>query len=155
MKTLFTIALLGLSLSAFSADNKEVIHGTAAIEVYQIRCVTTVLRGKDSEFTEITGEGVMGLWKQMNLDHLAFRSERGCDMGLLEELIEPSRNQYGFIYAKAEVTRVTKFGMVGRGEGKFGCQKHLWEDVDLDLGKGVVLKSRESKYTWVDDQECK
>jgi len=45
--------------------------------------------------------------------------------------------------------------MVGRGAGRFGCQKYLWEDVKLDLGKGVVLKSHESKYTWVDDQECK
>ncbi len=108
MKTLFTIALLGLSLSAFSADNKEVIKGTAGIEVYQIRCVTTILRGDDSEFTEITGEGVIGLWKEMKLNHLAFRSGRGCDREQLSEIIEPSRMQYGFIYAKAEITRKTK-----------------------------------------------
>lgn len=151
MKLSIAILLLTMSFGAHSLD-REVIEASATIEARNVRCVTPVMWGEDRRFMEIPGRAVNGVW-EMKLQHVAFRGS-GCDMETLKELLEPSSRRFGFIFAKAEIIRDTKFSMTGIGEGRFRCQKTVTENITLDLGRDTLFKSREHEFVWVDDKEC-
>jgi hypothetical protein len=153
---ILTVSLL-LSTGAQAAPNREVIAFTAAVSVHNLKCVTRAGVPEDSEYrtyTLLEGQGSAGLGilhepkDALALVHRA-ASVTGCDLPSLDKVVEKSRHGFGFIHeVKLEVVKTTG-SSVRAQNGK--CLARYDEELTLDFGDNVVLKSHEIKMLEMND----
>lgn len=136
MKFLMMI-LISLSTTAFAQIEFDVETTTfsSSMSVVNMKCVTPIAHGQS--YTELE-HGFRKGFNSIELDNKA-ATVNGCDMEALKELVYRSHNRFGFASVSVTVNKLTaKVPRVFNEK----CQRYYKEQLELDLGDGIVLTTR-------------
>lgn len=134
----FVIMLLvSLSTGAFAQTEFDVERVTfsSSMSVVNMKCVTPIAHGESyTELGHIFKKG----FNSIELDNKE-ATVIGCDMEALKELVEKSHQRFGYASVKVTVNKLTaKTPRVFNGK----CQRYYKEQLELDLGDGIILTTR-------------
>ena len=138
------LLLAALPLPALAAT-EEKIEAKVTVSVQDLRCVT-MAAAPDSPTTELGDRstrrlGLLNADKLLKLTHET-ATAAGCDLASLSAIHEEAIMRFGFQHeVPTLVTRVTS-DPYRADNGK--CLQQIDETIRLDLGRGVVVESREA-----------
>lgn len=113
------------------------------INVHSLNCVIPLGRQAPIEervYTELREHYLKaGAHESIEMDHREAILV-GCDLEVLDQLVEDSRMR--FSHVEAEIT--VRKGLAKKPRIVFGqCQRNYKEQIVIDLGRGIVLKTPE------------
>lgn len=139
-KILFTITLL-INFSAFAQIEYDVTRSEVKgrVSVNGLRCVIGAGTGpmEDRAYLELTPLGTRN--QQIELDHDRATSPV-CDLAAVDRILDKADMHFGFFIAHLSITKKLE-----RGSRIFNgkCVRLFKEEVSLDLGEGVIVKTSE------------
>ena len=140
LSSLISCLLSGTALAQIEYEVEEVVF-TKLISVSSLVCSTHLGRPvpvEDRTFTVLRETRLtVGSHESIEMDHEGARAA-GCDIQILDEIVNESWTRFGFVAAEITVTKGTaKNPRIVFGE----CQRNYTEQIAIDLGRGIVLNT--------------